>query len=157
MTGSRSGSTRRRSWSFLGHEMTFPELLTSALAALQREAPEVIREMAVTLGNLTVGMEVDREVVRLRAVEAAIRADRLVEGASLRIETSGGAVVQVVNGLVAVDEAVGEGTLQVWASPKDLEIVDRVLWSFLRGAIRSARVRDLWSRYRRAVTAREEC
>jgi hypothetical protein len=131
--------------------MTFVELLSGAVAAVERDAPGCAQGMARTLGANAVGIVVDHERVTLHASSGAIRADRSDGAAAVRVATRRVAIIELIDGRRGLVDAVEAGTVLVAGSPVDLEAVDGALRWFLSGSLRSAAVRALWARYRRGA------
>lgn len=132
-------------------EMTFVELLSGAVAAVERDAPWCAQGMARALGAVTVGIVVDDERVTLHASSGVIRSDRADGVAAVRVAARRAAIVALVDGRRGLIEAVEAGTVSVAGSPAHLEAVDGALRWFVSGSVRSAAVHALWARYRRAA------
>lgn len=135
--------------------MTFRELVTTVLLAIERDAPEHSRRAAHALGDRRAVLRVGTEVVTLAAQAGhvgALPAD--VEGADLELVTDREAMIDIVEGASGLLDGVESGRLRLVAEVDDLLAFDDTARWFVAGAVRSPAARLQWSQYRATIARR---
>jgi hypothetical protein len=135
--------------------MTFRELVTSVLLAVDRDAPECGRQAAAALGERLAMLRVGDEAITLAARgERVVVREAPADSAEIELRASARAVVDLVDGRVELLQAIEDARLHVAGTPDDLIAMEAAVRWFIGGAVRSRGPAQAWRRHREAVTRR---
>jgi hypothetical protein len=119
-------------------------LLHRSLTDLASEVPASCRHLHRTLGALVIEVEVDGELFALRGVPELEVVD-VVDGTvpDVRVTTSRAAILDVLDGTVALREAVESGRVAVRGALDDVVRAHATLIAYVHAALRAPSARGL--------------
>lgn len=112
-------------------------LLRRSLRHLADEVPDSYRLLLYRLGPLVVALDVDRELFSLSGGAEMEVADGCALTASVRINTSRAAILEVLDAKVGLAEAVEEGTVSVQGPLDDVQRAHDTLLAYVHAAVRA--------------------
>jgi len=136
--------------------MTFRELVTAVLSAVERDAPECGRLAAAELSQRCGVLRVDDEVMTLSTRSGRLVVDVTVSSnPEIEVATTGRAMVDVVDGIESLLDAIERDRMQVTATAEDMLALDAAIRWVVIGAMRCEAATRAWTRHRSSQIAHE--
>jgi len=134
--------------------MTFRELLTTTLAAVERDAPESGRRAADALGYRRTVLRVGDEVISLTTQHERLMLDsRRHEDPEIEITTITPILIDIVEGSQTLLDAVDADRLRVKASAQCLLALDTAVRCLIAGALQTPTTPRSWEHFRTSQAA----
>ncbi|OBH04956.1 SCP-2 sterol transfer family protein [Mycobacterium sp. E2699] len=113
-------------------------LLRRSVEHLEEEVPDSYRLLVTRLGPMVVELDVDGEVFSLRGGGRLRVADGAAQEAGVRIGASRGAILDLVDAAVGLNEAVEAGRIRVRGSLDDVQRAHDSLMAYVHAAVRAS-------------------
>jgi len=123
-------------------------LLRRSVDHLREDVPDSYRLLVAELGPIVVELDVGDEVFSVHSGERLQVSDGAAQAPSVRIVTSRGTILDLIDAKVRLDEAVEAGGVSVRGSLDDIERAHSSLLAYVHAAVRAAALPALLSELR---------